>query len=70
MKDGERLALYERVCAKAGGEVCADLASLHLNGIGTRADPTRARALYERACRTGDASACGLFEQLSKPAAP
>ena len=70
MEDRERLALYERVCAKAGGEVCADLASLHLNGIGTSADPARARALYERACHTGDASACGLFEQLSKPAAP
>jgi hypothetical protein len=66
MEDRERLALYERVCAKNGGEVCADLASLHLNGIGTAADPARAKALYERACRTGDASACGLFEHLSK----
>lgn len=66
MEDGARLAFYDRVCAKAGGEVCADLASLHLNGIGTAADPARAKTLYERACRTGDASACGLFEQLSK----
>ncbi|MET0551898.1 MAG: hypothetical protein ABW221_02600 [Vicinamibacteria bacterium] len=70
MEDGPRVALYDRACAKAGGEVCADLASLHLNGIGTAADPARAKALYERACRTGDTSACGLFEQLSKRAAP
>jgi TPR repeat protein len=50
--------------------VCADLASIHLNGVGTAADPARAKALYDRACRTGDASACGLFDQLSKSAAP
>lgn len=66
MDDARRLAMFDRVCTKTGGEVCADLASLHLNGIGTPADPTRAKALYERACRTGDSSACGLFEQLSK----
>lgn len=68
LDDAERVTFYERVCAKAGGEVCADLASLHLNGIGTAADPARAKKLYERACRTGDHSACGLFEQLSKTA--
>jgi TPR repeat protein len=70
MADPDRLALYTRVCEAKGGEVCADLASLHLNGIGTATDPARAKVLYDRACRTGDASACGLFERLSKSKAP
>jgi hypothetical protein len=70
MADADRLALYTRVCEAKGGEVCADLASIHLNGVGTAADPARAKTLYERACRTGDASACGLFERLTKSAAP
>jgi hypothetical protein len=70
MDDGRRLAMFERVCAKTGGEVCAHLGSLHLNGVGTAADPARAKALYDRACHTGDASACGRFEQLSKRAVP
>lgn len=52
--------LYERGCAGKHMPSCTALAKLHLGGRINGADPAEARRLLDRACKGGDADACGV----------
>jgi hypothetical protein len=64
--DAERVRLYTLACDRGTAEMCAHLAMLHMNGIGTAADETKAKRLLQRACDGGDRDSCGLFEKLKR----
>lgn len=64
--DAERVRLYALACDRGTAEMCAHLAMLHMNGIGTPVDEAKAKRLLQRACDGGDRDSCGLFEKLQR----
>ncbi len=63
----EDLPECERECSRGSMGSCAILGRSYQVGRGVAADPGRAVALYDRACRAGVAPACGRLGEMLVP---
>ncbi len=50
--------MYEQACESAFALSCWELGLLLKKGLGTPADPVKAKALLTRACKLGHEKAC------------
>jgi TPR repeat protein len=66
---GKGIRYLERACALGEGEVCWDLASRTLKGIGLPRDEHKAASWFELACDAGHAEGCvdrGIFYEVGR----
>lgn len=66
LADDKVVELFRAGCDGGIAVGCNDLAMMTFQGRGTKRDPSAARALFDRACKSGLANACENLQKLGR----